>query len=120
MAGLRMSEPVESIASRELAAWLRSHAEILEGEAAKIRAMAPDADDCTLLRMTDKHLERVRAVVAWLDGAKFEVRDPWRLRVAVRDAIIAYETADDEARGMAFEQAMQNLKEVFQPFKGNL
>lgn len=120
-----MNEPIRSIASRELAAWLQSHVAILEGESAKIRAIASDScavrDDCALLRMADAHLEHMRAVSAWLDDAKFEVRDPWSLCAALQQIATMRVTQPGpdprQAQDILIQTLQQTAKAALETFK---
>lgn len=110
-----MPEPVESISSRELALWLFLHADMLEGQWAAIRALADD-HDCNLFNATDQRIQEIRDCAQWLREAKFEVRDPWRLRVAVKAVL---DTEAGYATSLCLEK-LAALRVEFEPFKGNL
>jgi len=56
----------------------------------------------------------------WLYEAKFEVRDPGRLRRAVHDVLKVHALFPNETQPGAFRDYLDILKTEFEPFRGNL
>ena len=108
---------IESVHSRDLGQWLYTLASVLEsmrlmGLMLGFESASPSA------RASD-----IEAVAGWLYDAKFEIRDPWRLKVAVRDVLKFHESArprDAKAGVVELEALMTNLKREFEPFRGTL
>lgn len=105
---------IEAISSRQVSEWLEHLCCILNGEVAKVEALGMRAFDDNFNWLGECH-----RVAQWLWDAKFYIRDPWPLRVAVKQLIEHFDLG-----GFVSPQRtsvlMDTLRTAFEPFKGNL
>lgn len=105
---------IDAISSRTVSEWLEHLCGILDGEVAKLEALGLRAFEDNFNWLGD-----CRRTAQWLWGGKFEIRDPWRLRVAVKELLTAWDRGG--FRNIAETQKLMGmLYQAFEPFKGNL
>ena len=102
---------VNHVYSRTLAEWLFALVANMENFERLARLLGHDAEYPLTSSGT------VAEVARWLDNAKFEIRDPFALRVAVRDVLKAQ---DDKTGLIDLADSIEKLREAFEPFKGSL
>jgi hypothetical protein len=76
---------VNSISSRELAGWLFALVTVMESMESIGKLIGYESQVAPSATSED-----IAKVARWMDNANFEIRDPWPLRVAVREVIASF------------------------------
>lgn len=105
---------MDEISSRQVSEWLEHLVGILEGEVAKLEALGIRSFEDNF-----NWLGECRRTAGWLWDAKFQIRDPWRLRVAVNEFLKQWDWCLPKDQP-AIREGVEKLRAAFEPFKGNL
>lgn len=105
---------IEEISSRQVSEWLEHLCGILEGEVAKLEALGLRAFEDNF-----NWLGETRRTAQWLWDGKFQIRNPWRLRVAVNEFLKQWDWCLPKDQP-AIREGVEKLRAAFEPFKGSL
>lgn len=105
---------IEEISSRQVSEWLEHLCNILEGEVAKLEVLGLRAFEDNFNWLGD-----CRRVAQWLWDGKFQIRDSWRLRVAVNGFLKQWDWGLPKDQP-AIHDGVEMLRAAFEPFKGDL
>lgn len=109
---------MDSVPSRELAGDLDRLATLLTAQAS---VLGIDRDSQTAV-VLGVEVQRLGELARWLYNAKFEVRDPEYLLIAVRELLKQWDQhRDGISPGIAFEldTPFAKVRDAFKPFKGS-
>lgn len=106
---------IESISSRELSSWLFCLAVTMEFFENMHRMLG--VENHLSPQESSAHVEKV---AGWLYDAKFEIRDPFPLRMAVRDLLKDFDERRESHQLAEMDEPIEKLRKAFEPFRGML